>query len=175
MAAKPEIGDPHNWPVLKSYDQDHLACLALPIGGIGTGTISLMGNGALRHWEIMNRPAKGFHGTPVGNRAPFFAIFMQPDGKMPVTRALMGPLEFSEYESSDGTGADNHGLPRFRNAQFDAAYPFGQVYLSDTDVPVDVKLQAFNPLIPGDADASGIPIVILRYVLTNKTSETPIA
>jgi len=169
-AAEMQIGKPQSWPVLKSYDQQHLARLALPIGGIGTGTISLMGNGALRHWEIINRPAKGFHGTPSGNRAPFFAVYMHPEGKEPVSRALMGPLEYFEYESSDGTGADNHGLPRFRNARFDAAYPFGQVYLSDTDVPVDVKLQAFNPFIPGDADASGIPIVILRYVLTNKTN-----
>jgi len=171
-AAIPEIGIPQKWPVLKSYDQNHLSRLALPIGGIGTGTISLMGNGALRHWEVMNRPAKGFHGTPTGNRAPFFAIFMQPEGRKPISRALMGPLEHFEYESSDGTGADNHGLPRFRNVRFDAAYPFGQVYLSDTDVPVDIKLQAFNPLIPGNADASGIPIVILRYVITNKTSNS---
>jgi len=166
-----EISKEKNWPVLKKYDQNHLARLAMPIGGIGTGTISLMGNGALRHWEIMNRPAKGFHGAPTGNNAPFFAIYMQQEDQQPVSRALMGPLEYYEYESSDGTGADNHGLPRFRNVRFDAAYPFGQVYLSDEDVPVDVKLQAFNPLIPGNAEASGIPIVVLRYVLSNKTDQ----
>ena len=111
-----EISKEKKWPVLKTYDQDHLARLALPIGGIGTGTISLMGNGALRHWEVMNRPAKSFHGVPTGNRAPFFAIFMHQEGKQPVSRALMGPLEYYEYESSDGTGADNHGMPRFRKA-----------------------------------------------------------
>ena len=33
-----------------------------------------------------------------------------------------------------------------------------------------LRLKAFNPLIPGDADASGIPIAVLRFVLTNKTS-----
>ncbi len=160
------------WPVLKHYPQEKLDRLALPIGGIGTGTISLMGNGALRHWEIMNRPAKGFHGTPVGNRAPFFAIFMQQEGKDAHTRALMGPVDFSVYESMDGTGADNHGLPRFREVSFDAAYPFGQVHLADADVPVDVTLQAFNPMIPGDADASGIPIAVLRYVISNKTESS---
>ncbi|SVD42236.1 uncharacterized protein METZ01_LOCUS395090, partial [marine metagenome] len=45
------------WPVLKTYDRDHLARIALPLGGIGTGTVSLGGRGDLRDWEIVNRPA----------------------------------------------------------------------------------------------------------------------
>ena len=50
-----------------------------------------------------------------------------------------------------------------------AAYPLGQVFLTDPNVPLEVRLEAFNPLIPADADASGLPVVILRYVLKNKT------
>ena len=34
-----------DWPVLTEYDQDHLARIALPLGGIGTGTVSLGGRG----------------------------------------------------------------------------------------------------------------------------------
>jgi non-lysosomal glucosylceramidase len=49
-----------SWPVLTRYDADHLARIALPLGGIGTGTVSLGGRGDLRDWEIVNRPAKGF-------------------------------------------------------------------------------------------------------------------
>ena len=29
------------WPVLKKYDQEHTSKIALPVGGIGTGTVSL--------------------------------------------------------------------------------------------------------------------------------------
>lgn len=43
-----------DWPVLKHYDKDHLHKIAMPVGGIGTGTISLAGNGALKDWEIGN-------------------------------------------------------------------------------------------------------------------------
>ena len=70
-----------SWPVLKEYDEQHLAKIALPLGGIGTGTVSLGGRGDLRDWEIMNRPAKGF--VPMrGSSGPFFAIFVKdPKGQ----------------------------------------------------------------------------------------------
>ncbi|MCK4602529.1 MAG: hypothetical protein KAU28_08695, partial [Phycisphaerae bacterium] len=45
-----------SWPVLKTYDAGHLRRIALPLGGIGTGTVSLGGRGDLRDWEIANQP-----------------------------------------------------------------------------------------------------------------------
>ena len=162
--------DYENWPILKQYDQDHLGRIALPLGGIGTGTVSLGGRGDLRDWEIMNRPAKGF--VPLrGRSGPFFALFTETADGQTATRAVEGPIELSDYEDSHGSTVPNHGLPRFRKCSFAAAYPLGQVMLSDPDVPVDVRIKAFNPLIPGDAEASGIPIAVLRYVLYNKTDK----
>ncbi len=153
-----------NWPILTRYDQDHLAQIALPLGGIGTGTVSLGGRGDLRDWEIMNRPAKGFR-----PQNTFFAIRAQPAGQAAVTRALEVVLP-PPYEGARGATHANHGLPRFRQGSFVAAYPFGQVFLSDPDVPVDVRLEAFNPLIPADADASGIPVAVLRFVMHNRAN-----
>lgn len=154
------------WPVLTRYDQRHLPKIALPLGGIGTGTVSLGGRGDLRDWEIVNRPAKGF-----APQSTFFALWAKPEGEAAVVRALEGPVDLAEYEGAYGSGARNHGLPRFRSVAFEAAYPLGQVLLSDPDVPVAVRLQAFNPLIPADPDRSGIPAAILRYVLTNTTDK----
>ena len=157
------------WPVLHHYDQDHLARIALPLGGIGTGTVSLGGRGDLRDWELMNRPAKGFIPGRDTRCPPSFVLYARPDGGTEVTRLLEGPLEYFEYEGASGSPTANHGLPRFTRCSFDAAYPFGQVHLSDDDVPVDVRLEAFNPLIPCDADRSGLPVAVLRYVLANRT------
>ena len=159
------------WPVLKTYDQNHISKIALPVGGIGTGTVSMAGNGMLRDWEIMNRPAKGYWAGPGGNQIPFFAIYTKTSSGSRVTRGLMGPISLADYESADGTGAPGHGIPRFRNCSFAAAYPFGQVKLSDPEVPVEVTMKMYNPLIPTDADNSGIPIAIIRYEITNLTDE----
>jgi non-lysosomal glucosylceramidase len=163
------------WPVLRRYDQHHIEKIALPLGGIGTGTVSLGGRGDLRDWEIMNCASKGFVPLSVRSTGPFFALFAKPAGGRSMTRAIEGPIELSGYEESHGSTVPNHGLPRFRNCLFAAAYPLGQVMLSDPDVPMDVRIEAFNPLIPGDAEASGIPIAVLRYVLTNKTDKSVVA
>ena len=89
---KETVIDENRWPVIRSYDSEHLYNIALPLGGIGTGTVSLGGRGELRDWEIMNRPAKGFSTTGNEMNAPFFSIFVSTPGNEPVTKALMGPL-----------------------------------------------------------------------------------
>lgn len=165
------------WPILKTYDQDHLQRIAMPIGGIGTGTVSLKGNGAIQDWEIMNRPAKGFNpwlekGPPV-NRAPFFAIYIKEENKKGQAILLEGPPTDLDYEGNMGGTGTNHGLPRFEEATFQTAYPFGQVILKDNSLPVQVTVGAFNPLIPGNVDDSSIPIAILSYSIKN-TSNKPI-
>jgi len=162
-----------NWPVMTNYDADHIARIALPLGGIGTGTVSLGGCGDLRDWEIVNRPAKGFtpRATHADNTCGFFALYARSAGGKAVTRLLEGPLAESLYEGAFGATVPNHGMPRFRNCEFAAAYPFGQVLLSDPDVPVTARIEAFNPLVPTDADASGFPAAVLRFVLINRTNK----
>lgn len=126
-----------SWPILKHYDENHISKVAMPVGGIGTGTVSVNGRGSLVDWEIMNIPGKGFSTVTPGNDAPFFAIYIN-DGEKSYTKGLMGPLLDYEYEHMEGRPVDHHGIPRFEKASFDAAYPFGIVNLSDKNLPVDV-------------------------------------
>ena len=43
----------------RTFSGRQLSEIAFPLGGIGTGTVSLGGRGDLRDWEIFNRPNKG--------------------------------------------------------------------------------------------------------------------
>ena len=160
------------WPVLRSYRGERLRRVAMPIGGIGTGTVSLGGRGNLRDWEIVNRPAKGFvPNVPITRNMTepraFFAARVQAQGRPAVTRLLERDLDPADYEGTLGSPAPHHGLPRFADASFHAAYPLAQVCLNDPDVPLDLRLEAFNPLIPGRADDSGLPVSVLRWVAAN--------
>src|SRR4029077_11860854 len=100
------------WPVLARYDEAHLARIAMPIGGIGTGTIGLGGRGDLRDWELVNKPAKGY-----APQNTFFALWCEQSGRK-IARALEGPIDPIYFEGSSGSPIRNHGLPRFRDAQF---------------------------------------------------------
>jgi non-lysosomal glucosylceramidase len=150
------------WPSIKSFTGDYLRRISLPLGGIGTGTISLGGRGNLQDWEIMNTPAKGY--TPVEatlkNLGSFFAISVQHDNQR-TTRCLEGPIDSSEYEASEGCKTPNSGFPRFREAIFHAAYPYATIELKDADIPLQVELRAMNPMIPGDA----LPAHSLRHAI----------
>lgn len=138
--------------------------LAFPLGGIGTGNVSLGARGDLRDWEIFNRPAKG---TLLPNT--FFALRAQPEGGDPVVRVLEGPIQppYTPSHGFDpGTGA---GLPRFLETTFKGEYPLATIDFHDDQMPVNVQLEAFTPLIPLNPDDSGIPCAIFTYKVNNPT------
>ncbi len=146
----------------RSFTGRQLAEIAFPLGGIGTGTVSLGGRGQLRDWEIFNRSAKG-------NMLPysFFAIWVQSGDEPPVARVLERQI-LPPYSGGQGViRGQVTGLPRLAEAQFNGAYPFAQIEFQDDQLPVTVTLEAFNPLIPLDPDASGLPVAVLRYKVHN--------
>ncbi len=150
----------------RTYDASHTA-LAFPLGGVGTGNVSLGARGELRDWEIFNQPA-------TGNNLPntFFAIRTQIEHQPPVARVLEGPLQ-PPYTLSHGYHpATNAGLPRCARTTFRGEYPFAQVDFHDPRLPVAVQLEAFTPLIPLNPEDSGIPCAILTYHVTNTSQET---
>lgn len=143
----------------------------MPLGGFGAGSISIGGYGDLRDFELFNRPAKGF--VPCSRDvAPCVLLHVRhPDGSTDL-RLAEGPIDTERYEGSVGSIQPNHGIPRFRNCRFDAAYPLAQVHLADEHVPISLQLQAFSPVIPGNADDSSLPIIQLRYQLTNDSEHS---
>ena len=153
-------GDAITYP--RVFAGRHLRMIAFPLGGIGTGSIALGGRGQLRDWEIFNRPDKG--------NIPdycFASVWAKAESKKPVARVLEARIQ-PPFEGSSGLGSENvPGLPRLEGAIFTGAYPFAQIEFQDAKLPVGMHLEAFNPLVPLDADASGLPVAILRYSVRN--------
>jgi len=71
----------------RSFTGRNLPMIAFPLGGIGTGTISLGGRGQLRDREILNRPEKG--NSP---QYGFPAIWVRAGQAKPVARLLEARL-----------------------------------------------------------------------------------
>lgn len=154
------------------YTGDNLREIAFPLGGIGTGTISLGGRGQLRDFEIANRPAKGQ--APLRN---FFALGVDDGSGVPKARVLERRF-FPPYTGTRGVPVHQvPGLPRFSEVKFVGEYPLAHLEfldgMTDDPFPVRVTLDAFNPMIPGDVERSGLPTAIFLWHLENRT-ERPV-
>ncbi len=153
-----------DFPVLARYSRKHLRAIAMPIGGIGTGSLCLAGEGALTDWQLMNRPHRGW-------RPPYAHLLMwgrTVRGKA-FLRVLEGTLRWN-LDADHGAPDTLAGIPHMRAEGFDAAYPYGRVVLRDPTLPIRVSLTGFNPLIPGATEDSSLPFALLEITLQNLTS-----
>lgn len=144
----------------------HLSEIAFPLGGIGTGTVSLGGRGELRNWAIFNRPGKG-KVLPFS----FAALWVSPKGETATVKVVEGPLTPPFGGAFGYTRESAQGLPRFQKAEFTGTYPFAGVAFEDHSLPVTVSLEAFNPFIPLNVDDSSLPVAILRYTVSSRSKK----
>jgi uncharacterized protein (DUF608 family) len=135
------------------YEGRHLEAVAMPIGGIGTGTIWLDGQGRLAVWQIFNNQDES--GIPDS----FLALAVKSPGGEPLLRVLQTVPE--------------RGLPPVQSLTFEGGYPIARLNVADSALPVRVRLEAYNPMVPLDVDASSLPTALFRVTLTN-TSAAPV-
>ena len=156
-----------------TYQGAALNEISFPLGGIGTGSVGLAGNGRLIDWEIFNAPSKGSD-----NGYTHFAVRTEKDGRVIDARILTGDVTkeyMGQYGRNVGLGMPNTtmaGFPHFRDCVFTGEYPIAEVALDDPDFPGSARLTAFNPLIPLNAKDSGIPAAFVSFAITNTTSDT---
>ncbi len=149
---------------IRSFPADASA-VAFPLGGIGTGNVSLGARGELRDWEIFNKPNKG-------NSLPntFFTLRTKLPDQSPQTRVIEGPVQPPHTLSHGYHPAFNAGLPRMAQSTLRGEYPIVNIQFEEPSLPVQVELEAYTPLIPLNAEDSGIPCAILTYTLTNSAA-----
>ncbi|MCC6793262.1 MAG: hypothetical protein IT336_16375, partial [Thermomicrobiales bacterium] len=154
-----------------------LRAVTMPLGGIGTGSIAIAGDGSLRQWQIHNQanhlgcvPHSFFAIWARGNRPP----------EEPVVRVLQSPALIDLPGQAPPTANDHvvppahrrllERLPGVMETEFEGRYPIANVTFRDDALPVDVSLEAFNPFIPLRSDDSGIPAILFNVTIGNPTN-----
>ncbi len=140
--------------------------IAFPLGGMGAGMICLEGAGALTNASLRHEP-------DIGTEAPIFAaISVKGTG---FARVLEGPVPPHKRFPSFSADADAAirslwGLPRFRDAAFESAFPFAEIALTDEDSPFEVTITGWSPFEPGAEDDASLPVAGLEYRFVNRTA-----
>lgn len=149
---------------VREFTGRDLQTIAFPIGGLGTGNITLGGRGEFREFEVFNRPNKG-HSPDM----TFFALWVKPEGGNPAARILERRL-IPPYVGWMGFPRNQlAGVARFEEAVFKGEYPFAHLKLIDKDVPVKITLMAYNPFVPLSPEKSGMPGAVFVWTVQNPT------
>ena len=148
--------------------------VAFPLGGIGSGSVSLTGSGRLIDWSIRNRPA--IHQL---NGYSHFAIKAERDGELLDARVLNGPYEgvptgspSSRKFDGYGFGANRDtmaGVPHFDDAVFHGRFPIAEIEFLRESFPGRVRMTAFSPFIPHNDRDSSMPAALFSFVVENDT------
>ena len=157
-------------------DGAQFAHLGMPLGGIGTGNLAICADGGLRQWQLHN----------IGNHAgalpgSFFALrFSRWEPPLDEVRILQAPPRDSTgtpLVTDDAVPKWQRDLlsrhPGVARTTFCATYPIVRLRYLDPGFPLDVTLEAFNPMVPLDADASSIPAALFTFRLVN-TDDYPL-
>lgn len=158
------------------YTGKQLKEIVFPLGGIGTGSIGLAGNGCLVDWEIFNRPNKG----SINGYSCFAVKAEYPDGRSS-TRVLQGDWTkdlIGKYSKAKfhGYGYGPHsatmcGYPHFKKVKFDGTFPIATLTFEDDHFPGKVIMKAFNPFIPLETDDSSIPAAFFEIKIISKADD----
>lgn len=155
--------------------------ISFPLGGIGTGCIGLGGNGRLMDWEIFNRPNKGSV-----NGFSHFAVRVERvhadrEAEVIDARILNGDLAAPYMGEAHATRFGAYGwgprreyltgVPHFRSVEFLGKFPLAELAYHEENFPGQIRLSAFNPLIPLNEDDSSIPAAFFEFTITNSTDE----
>lgn len=151
-----------------TYSGTDLNFIGMPIGGICAGQVNLGGDGQLWLWDIFNRIKFGV----VEKSIPYAGRNIHAgDG----ANYVEAPTQTTPFAHGFAIEVDGKQLPLnkqgFHEVTFTGEYPMAFVTYKDSDCPVQVNLESFTPFIPLDAHNSGLPVVMMRYTVTNTSKE----
>lgn len=170
-------------PTTSTKSRDELRFIGMPVGGIGCGTLYLGGDGRLWNWDIFNQKTLGvlprrvswaevgmnFQTGDSAIRPQDGATYVKPAVQADSQKVAQG---FAVRVTSGGkTETRPLDASGWAAVSFTGQYPIGTVEYTDPASPVMVKLEAFSPFIPLNADDSGLPATVFHFTVTNRGKE----
>lgn len=164
----------------KTYTGSQLDHVGFPLGGLGAGMFVVEGTGSFASFSLKHAPnvnlepclfaavtVKGEQNTSrvVEAQVPKYKIF---GGSPALREKRSAPAAETKATGLMGT---TYGLPRFREAVFQARFPFVELRFSDDTFPLLAGLTAWSPFTPPNADDSSYPGAYLEYHFTNPTQD----
>ena len=167
----------------KVYHGESLRAVAMPLGGIGTGTIALCGDGSMRQWQIHNQVN---HLACVPHS--FFAVWARPvrPTDEPVARVLQSSALYDAEGPPSPPTSNDHRVPSAHRAllkrlpgveatEFIGEYPIAELTYHDPVLPLDVAMEVFSPFVPLESKNSGLPAIAFNITVSNPTDRAMLA
>ncbi|MHA1794171.1 MAG: GH116 family glycosyl-hydrolase [Promethearchaeota archaeon] len=163
------------------FSNEKLISLKFPIGGIGTGTIALAGDGSLQQWQVINQVN---HLAQVPSSFFFMSIFDKNKGnwdfkilekKVPLPPDFKPAPSISDHEIPADVQQRHDIVKTVDDLEFLGEYPFATISFHDKEhVDLKIEMTAWNPIIPLDIKNSSIPVAIFDFKIKNVSSEDAI-
>jgi non-lysosomal glucosylceramidase len=172
-------------PITEVMTEGSGAKSGIHIGGIGAGGAELRKDGVFYNWNIANNNPrgsgeflsnfehhreerkKGKHNsfyTWEDDESTFFVVRYQEEGKDPIMKIL-------QIESGTSIGNIPEHIYNFpwitgiEKIEYKARFPFANLKYTDSELPLEITLEAYSPFIPHDVKNSSLPVLYFNFNL----------
>ncbi|KAK1257159.1 hypothetical protein QJS04_geneDACA024892 [Acorus gramineus] len=144
------------------------ASQGVPLGGMGSGSISRGFRGEFRHWQIIPSLCEG---SPI--MANQFSIFISRDGGNKKFSSVLAPGQHEELEK-----LGDHGMSSWdwnlsgQHSTYHALFPRAwTIYDGEPDPELKISCRQISPFIPHNYRESSLPTSVFVYTLVNTGKE----
>ena len=158
-------------PDVFTAEKKELKYIGMPVGGINCGQLYMGGDGKLWLWHIFRTRYNRNPDSELLVRMEQGGHYAYPDKMFdredrPVTQGAAIKVMFEGKEV-----VKNLSSKDFSDISYRGEYPISKVTYKSDDLPVEIRLEAFSPFIPGELDKSSNPATILSYKVKNTSSK----
>ncbi len=151
----------------------------MALGGIGTGSFEIRPDGGFYNWTVFNnwplftgpQLPKRPHYPFDDKQSLFFLLWVKPENEE--QRIVLLQIE----EGYGAAGIEDHELlyifPWVKGVdviRYRASVPFAELDFEQEGLPLEVRLRAWSPLIPGNVKDSALPTSYFDIEVTQKSS-----